>query len=83
MNTLITTATPLVSAVVDGHQLVGALLYSLIGIGLFGLAFFIMVKVAPFSIRKEIEDDQNTALGIIIGSVIIGISLIIGAAVGG
>lgn len=65
-----------------GH-LLGALIYSLIGIALFGLAFFIIVKVAPFSIRKEIEDDQNIALGIIIGSVIIGISLIIGAGVGG
>ena len=83
MNTLITTAAPLLGAIVEEDQIVGALIYSLIGIGLFGLAFFIIVKVAPFSIRKEIEDDQNTALGIIIGSVIIGISLIIGAAVGG
>ncbi|MEM6994417.1 MAG: DUF350 domain-containing protein, partial [Myxococcota bacterium] len=31
----------------------------------------------------EIEDDQNTSLGIIIGSVIIGIALIISAAVAG
>jgi uncharacterized membrane protein YjfL (UPF0719 family) len=64
-------------------SLVGALLYSLIGIALFGLAFFIIVKVAPFSMRKEIEEDQNTALGIIIGAVFIGIALIIGAAIGG
>ena len=64
-------------------SLVGALLYSLIGIALFGLAFFIIVKVAPFSMRKEIEEDQNTALGVIIGSVFIGIALIIGAAIQG
>ncbi len=73
----------LVGQMLDISQLLGALIYSLIGIGLFGLAFFIIVKVAPFSIRKEIEDDQNTALGIIIGSVIIGIALIISAAVHG
>ena len=73
----------LVAAMLDAGQLLGALIYSLIGIGLFGLAFFIIVKVAPFSIRKEIEDDQNTALGIIIGSVIIGIALIISSAVQG
>ena len=35
------------------------------------------------SIRKEIEDDQNTSLAIIIGSVIIGIALIVAAAVHG
>lgn len=74
---------PLLGAIVDINQIVSALVYSLIGIALFGLAFFVIVKVAPFSIRKEIEDDQNTSLGIIIGSVIIGISLIIGMAVQG
>ncbi len=73
----------LVAEMLDIPQLLGALIYSLIGIGLFGLAFFIIVKVAPFSIRKEIEEDQNTALGIIIGAVIIGIALIISAAVQG
>ena len=49
----------------------------------FGIAFVIIVKVSPFSIRKEIEDDQNTALAILIGSVIIGIALIVAAAVHG
>ena len=84
MTGLITHAGALTAAFsFDLGHLVGALVYSLIGIGLFGLAFFIIVRVAPFSIRKEIEEDQNTALGIIIGAVIIGISLIIGAGVGG
>lgn len=66
-----------------GNAFVGALVFSAIGFALFGLAFFIMVKVAPFSIRKEIEDDQNVSLGIIIGSVIIGISMIISSAIQG
>lgn len=73
----------LLAQMLDLPQLLGALIYSLIGISLFGLAFFIIVKVAPFSIRKEIEEDQNTSLGIIIGSVIIGIALIISSAVQG
>jgi uncharacterized membrane protein YjfL (UPF0719 family) len=41
------------------------------------------VKIAPFSVKKEIEDDQNTALAIIIAGVLIGISLIIAAAISG
>jgi uncharacterized membrane protein YjfL (UPF0719 family) len=65
------------------NLVVTSLVFSLIGIALFGLAFFIIVKVAPFSTRKEIEEDQNTALAILIGSVIIGISLIVAAAVHG
>lgn len=71
------------AAILDLSAFLAALLYSLIGIALFALAFVIMVRVAPFSMRKEIEEDQNTSLGIIIGSVFIGIALIISAAVHG
>jgi hypothetical protein len=34
-------------------------------------------------VRKEIEEDQNTALAIVIGSVILGIAIIIGMAIQG
>lgn len=54
-----------------------------IGLVVFVVAFFVMTKLAPFSVRKEIEDDQNTALGIVMGSVIIGLAIIIAAAIGG
>lgn len=65
------------------NLLLTTLVFSLMGILLFGLAFFIIEKISPFSTRKEIEDDQNTALAILIGSVIIGIALIVAAAVHG
>ncbi len=54
-----------------------------IGLIVFAIAFLIVVLVAPFSVKKEIEDDQNTSLAIIIGSVIIGVAIIIAAAVHG
>jgi putative membrane protein len=66
-----------------GSLVVTTLVFALIGIVLFALAFFVIVKIAPFSTRKEIEEDQNTALAILIGSVIIGIALIVSAAVHG
>jgi uncharacterized membrane protein YjfL (UPF0719 family) len=56
-------------------------IFAALGIAVFAIAFVIMIKVSPFSIRKEIEDDQNTSLAIIMGSVIIGISIIIAATV--
>jgi putative membrane protein len=58
-------------------------IFTVFGLLVFGIAYLIIVKASPFSIRKEIEDDQNTALAIIIGSVIIGVALIIAAAVHG
>ena len=57
------------------------LVFVFIGLIIFALAFFIIAKAAPFSVRKEIEDDQNIALAIVIGSVILGSALIIAAAV--
>ena len=53
------------------------------GLIVFALAFVIIAKAAPFSVRKEIEDDQNIALAIVIGAVIIGSAMIIAAAVHG
>jgi len=61
--------------------LLSTLAYSLIGLGVFAAALFIIQKVTPFSIGKEIEQDQNTALAIIIGSVFISLAIIIQAAI--
>jgi len=54
---------------------------SLMGIVIFAIAFALMVKISPFSVKKEIEEDQNTSLGIIYGSVFIALAIIISAAV--
>jgi putative membrane protein len=62
---------------------IASIVYSLIGIGLFMVSFLLIKVLTPFSIRKEIEEDHNTALAILIGSVILGLSIIIAAAIGG
>ena len=71
----------LISPLVE--SLLNVAVYTLAGLLLFALAFFVMGKATPFSIRKEIEEDQNVALAIVIGSVILGISLIIVASIAG
>lgn len=65
----------------DPNTILATLLYTGIGVGIFLAAFYLIVKITPFSIRKEIEEDQNTALGIVIGAVIIGLALIVSATV--
>lgn len=64
-------------------MIVGSLVFAAVGIVVFAIAFWAITKMSPFSIRKEIEEDQNVALGIVIGAVIIGLSLIISAAIKG
>ena len=61
--------------------ILSTVVYALIGMIIFGLAFVVFNKLMPFSVRKEIEEDQNTALGIIIGSMLIGLAVIIASAI--
>jgi putative membrane protein len=61
--------------------LVNTAIFVGIGLVVFAIAFFIMTKVAPFSVRKEIEEDQNISLAVLMGSIILGIAIIIAAAI--
>lgn len=65
------------------RQVTGTLTFVAIGIVTFLIAFYIITKITPFSIRKEIEDDQNTSLAILIGAVLLGLAQIIAAAIHG
>jgi len=59
------------------------IVFTLVGLTFFAIAFQIIVRFTPFSIRKEIEEDQNVALAIIIGAVIIWMAMIVSAALHG
>lgn len=63
------------------YGIMDTVIYSLLGIVLMGLGFLLINLFTPFSVKKEIEDDQNISLGIIIGAVIIGISIIVGSVI--
>ena len=63
--------------------LVTTVVFVVLGLIIFALAFLVIAKATPFSVRKEIEEDHNVALAIVIASVILGTALIIAAAVHG
>jgi putative membrane protein len=64
-----------------GGALVSSAMFALLGVAVFGLTFWIIVKITPFSIRKEIEHDHNVAFSILVASVIIGIAMIVSASI--
>jgi putative membrane protein len=66
---------------VDTHALLNALIYSVLGIVIFALAFVIIDKMTPYHLWKEIVQDKNVALAILIGALSIGMCIIIAAAV--
>ena len=61
--------------------MVAALLYATIGLAIFGLAFIVVDRLTPYHLWKEIVDQKNTALAIVVGAVAIGISIIVSAAI--
>ncbi len=56
-------------------------IYCLLGMIMMGIGIAVVILVTPFSVKKEIEDDQNTSLAIIIGAIILGIAIIIAGVV--
>ena len=58
-----------------------SIFYSVLGTLILLLSFYGIEKILPFSMTKEIAEDHNTALGIILGAFIIGLSMIISAAI--
>jgi putative membrane protein len=63
------------------ETLVTTLIFVILGLVFFTFAYFVLSRV--FHLHKEIEEDQNTALGIVIGSIMIGLAIIIAAAIQG
>jgi putative membrane protein len=63
------------------ESLLSSAAFAALGIVVFTLAFWLITKIAPFSIVKEIEQDQNTALAVLVASVIIGLAMIVSAAI--
>jgi putative membrane protein len=66
---------------VDLHALANAMIYSVLGILIFALAFVLIDKLTPYHLWKEIVQDKNVALAILIGALSIGMCIIIAAAV--
>lgn len=64
-------------------HLISGVIFSVVGLAVFLAALWLIVKFSPFCVVREIEEDQNTALAIIIGSILIGIAIIIAAAIQG
>jgi putative membrane protein len=60
-----------------------SIVYSALGTVVLLVAFAVIERVLPFSLRKEVAEDHNVALGIILGAFILGVSLIISAAIRG
>jgi putative membrane protein len=66
---------------INPQVLVNSLVYSLLGIAVFWLAFLIIDKVTPYNLWKEINQERNMALAIVVAAMCLGIAIIVAAAI--
>jgi putative membrane protein len=62
-------------------NVVNALVYAAIGIVIFAVSFLIIDKATPYNLWKEIVQEHNIALAVLLGAMSLGICVIIAAAV--
>ena len=58
-----------------------ALTFAFIGIVVFVMAFAVIDRLTPYHLWKEIVEEKNVALAVLVGAMSIGICIIIAAAV--
>ena len=63
------------------NNVVAALLFAGIGLTVFILSFVILDKATPYHLWREIIQEHNNALAILLGAMSIGICIIIAAAI--
>ena len=64
-------------------NLLNAVVYAVLGVVIFVVIFAILDKMTPYHLWKEVVEDKNIALAILVGAMALGISIIIAAAVHG
>jgi putative membrane protein len=62
-------------------NLLNALIYAILGIVIFIFCFFLLDKMTPYHLWREINEEKNVALAILIGAISLGMCIIIAAAV--
>ena len=62
-------------------EVIATVFYTILGLVLLGLSWKLVEWLSPFSLRQEIEEDQNLAIAVLIGSLFISISILISAVI--
>ena len=60
---------------------VNAIVFAFLGVIIFWISFLLIDKMTPYQLWKEIIEEHNFALAIVVGAMSLGICIIIAAAI--
>ena len=63
------------------EHLIAATVFSVVGIIVFVICLILAEKLTPFSILHEIGEEHNMAVSIVVAAIVLGVSIIIAAAI--
>ena len=63
--------------------IVGAIVYSILGMVILLIGWKVFDKTTPFDLNKEIAEDNNAAAGIVVAGIMIALGIIVAAAIHG
>ncbi len=69
------------AGVINVGFVINAILFSFLGVLIFWVCFLLIDRLTPYQLWKEIIEEHNTALAIVVGAMSLGICIIIAAAI--
>ena len=63
------------------HGVLASLLYSVLGLVVLLVGFKLFDAITPFSLNKEIAEDQNVAAGVVVAGIMVALGIIVAAAI--
>jgi len=71
----------IVNGIINLSYVVNAIVFSFLGVLIFWICYKMMDRLTPYLLWKEIIEEHNTALAIVVGALSLGICLIIAASI--
>jgi uncharacterized membrane protein YjfL (UPF0719 family) len=69
------------SDLINPGYVVNAIVFAFLGVAIFWISFVIIDKLTPYELWKEIIEEKNSALAIVVGAMSLGLCIIIAAAI--
>ena len=69
------------SGLINLSYVVNAIVFSFLGVFIFWVSFRLIDRLTPYLLWKEIIEEHNIALAIVVGAVSLGICMIIAASI--
>ncbi|SLN36127.1 DUF350 domain-containing protein [Ruegeria meonggei] len=68
-------------AAIQIAEIISTIFYTFLGVTLMWIVWKVIDWLTPFSIVREIEHDQNTALAVLVGLLFVSVAIIIAAVI--